>query len=81
MKKFLAGLLLGVFVTVSLVGCGKDEKEDSMGTPSTETVSENPSGDGNAGGDNANDGSDYIGMTYKEFDETGAKVIESMPYI
>ncbi len=74
MKKFLVSLLLGAFVTVSLVGCGKDEKEDAMGKPSAETVSENPAEDGNVGGDNANDGSDYIGMTYKQFEETGAKV-------
>lgn len=74
MKKFFAGLLLGALVTVSLVGCGKDEKEDAAEKPSTEAVSESSAKDENAGGDSANNGSDYIGMTFKEFEETGAKV-------
>lgn len=74
MKKFLTGLLLGALVTVSLVGCGKDKKEDAAEKPSTEAVSESSAKDENAGGDSANNGSDYIGMTFKEFEETGAKV-------
>lgn len=74
MKKFLVGLLLGTFVTVSLVGCGKDKKEDATEPSAVVTASESPAGDENAGGDSASNGSDYIGMTYKEFEETGASV-------
>lgn len=73
MKKFFAGLLLGTFVAVSLVGCGKDEKEDTTEKTSMEAGTGNPAEDENIG-DSANNGSDYIGMTFKEFEETGATV-------
>ncbi len=74
MKKFLTGLLLGTLVAVSLAGCGKDKKEDDTEKASVEATAESPAEDGNAGGDSANSGSDYIDMTFKEFEETGAKV-------
>lgn len=73
MKKLLVGLLLGTFVAASLVGCGKDEKNTTE-KPSTEAVPESPAKDENTGGDSASNSSDYIGMTYKEFEETGASV-------
>ncbi|MCM1399227.1 MAG: hypothetical protein NC225_07055 [Clostridium sp.] len=74
MKKFLVGLLLGTLLTVSLVGCGKDEKKNTTEQPSTEAVSESPTEEENAGGGNTSSDSDYIGMTYKEFVETGASI-------
>ncbi|MDE6023933.1 MAG: hypothetical protein K2G45_00585 [Lachnospiraceae bacterium] len=74
MKKFLVGLLLGTLLTISLVGCGKDKKESATEQPSTEAVSENPTEDENVGGDSASNSSDYIGMTYKAFVETGASI-------